>query len=138
MRTPDDYRDDYPYTLADARAEAREMAGDLMADLIDLTDDEFDALFAPDFDDQFAPEDGNTDDILIDTEQIGRPISNACRGCGAEVADGTWLGDSDVLCDECYGDLWEPPSCPICDGWHGTRCPIENYEYNDGTDGIWN
>lgn len=138
MRT-DDYRDEYPYTLADARADAREMAGDLMADLLSMTDDELDALFAPDFDDQFAPEDGNTDDTLLLTEQNGRPISGACRGCGDEVPDGTWIGGCDPLCDQCYGDQFdERPTCRICDGYHGWLCPFENYEYNDGTDGIWN
>jgi hypothetical protein len=139
MRISEQYHDEYPFTLADARAEARELAGDLMADILPWTDSMVDAKFAPDFDDLFAPEDGNTDDILIATEQIGRPIGNDCKGCGTELPDGLWVGGGYEVCDQCYYDQ-EPPCCTICDaighGYPGGGpCPLEDRGYD--TDGIW-
>lgn len=90
-----------------------------------MTDEELDATFAPDLDDIFAPEDGNTDDIKLLTEQDGRPLDNGCAACGAEES-------AYEICDDCYADMWdERPTCTICDGYgHGYPgagpCPLED------------
>lgn len=148
MRTPEQYRDDYPYDLADARAEAREMAGDLMAD---VTFD-FEDTFPVSDDEWFDDLDYTQDDIDLATECFdGTPIPNACLGCKGPVDPelaGSYFADKyGWLCEKCDRELYdqfdEPPCCSLCDGvGHGYPgggpCWLENYEYNDGTDGINN
>lgn len=124
--------DDRPTAHDIAKDDAREAMEDAMMD----------AKFAPEFDDVFAPEDGNTEDILIDTKSnFGRPVRNDCVGCGDPVPDHTWIAGNDPVCDQCYADLWDArPTCNICDAYgHGYPgagpCPLEDRGYD--TDGIY-
>lgn len=109
---------------------------------IAMSDTELEAKFGPDFDDVFAPADGNTDDIDIATDWAdGRLIPNeACVACQIAPAG------NDHYCDDCADALaddfaWEAGrSCSICDaighGYPGGGpCPLEDRGYD--TDGIW-
>lgn len=35
-------------------------------------------------------------------------------------------------------DGTEGATCGLCDGIHGSVCPLEDHQYTDGTDGVWN
>lgn len=113
---------------------------DFDEDVLPMTDDEFDAKFGPDFDDVFAPVDGTTDDIKLDTEQqFGWPVRNDCQFCHGEVSDGTWIVGSPFVCDECYSTIDEPRTCSLCDaighGYPGAGpCPLEDRGWDDRPD----